>query len=81
MPKLNRFLFPVFLAVFFLILPGRESGYGAGITGKSIFIPRDYPSIQEGIERARDGDIVLVGPGRYPENINFKGKAIIVKSV
>ncbi|MBA4319693.1 MAG: hypothetical protein C0412_14930, partial [Flavobacterium sp.] len=45
-----------------------------------IYIPRDFPSIQKGIEAAKDGDILLVAPGRYLENINFKGKAITIKS-
>ncbi|GAI14368.1 unnamed protein product, partial [marine sediment metagenome] len=43
--------------------------------GNIIYIPRDFPSIQKGIEAVKDGDILLVAPGRYKENINFKDKA------
>jgi len=40
----------------------------------------DQPSIQSGINAAKDGDTVLVGPGTYRETINFNGKAITVTS-
>ena len=46
-----------------------------------INIPADYPSIQEGIEAAQNGDTVLVQPGTYVENINFEGKNITVASL
>lgn len=46
-----------------------------------INIPADVESIQGGIELANDGDTVLVQPGTYVENINFKGKNIVVGSL
>ena len=48
--------------------------------GTLIRIPGDYSTIQDGINAATDGDTVLVAPGNYKENINFKGKKIVVSS-
>lgn len=50
---------------------------GAGV----INVPsQQYPSIQQAINLAANGDIIIVAPGRYFENINFFGKAIIIRS-
>ena len=45
-----------------------------------INVPDDALSIQDGINLAVDGDTVLVADSTYYENVNFKGKAIIVAS-
>ena len=43
--------------------------------------PADFKSIQSAIDYATDGDLIEVWPGLYQENINFNGKAIIVRAV
>ena len=50
-------------------------------TAKILNIPTDYPSIQNGINAATNGDTILVHPGTYVENIDFKGKRISVASL
>jgi len=46
----------------------------------TLHIPGDEPTIQAGIDAAENGDIVLVSPGVYSENLRFHGKAITVVS-
>jgi len=48
--------------------------------GGIIAVPRDYVTIQAAINAAVNGDTVLVSPGTYFENINFRGKNIVVAS-
>ncbi|MBN1397067.1 MAG: T9SS type A sorting domain-containing protein [Bacteroidetes bacterium] len=45
-----------------------------------IYVPTNRATIQAGIDASSDGDTVVVLPGRYMENIRFKGKKIILTS-
>jgi hypothetical protein len=47
-------------------------------------VPAESPTIQAAVDKSADGDVVLVAPGTYTgdgnRDIDFKGKAITVKS-
>ncbi len=43
-------------------------------------VPASYGTIQAAMDAAANGDVVLVAPGTYQENLDFKGKAITVTS-
>jgi hypothetical protein len=45
-----------------------------------IIVPADQPTIQGGINASSNGDTVVVYPGIYYENINFRGKNIVLTS-
>ncbi len=45
-----------------------------------IRVPENYATIQKAIDAAEPGDLVLVWPGHYKEQLFFKGKAITVAS-
>jgi hypothetical protein len=50
------------------------------VRAEILYVPSQYSTIQSAIDNALDGDNVVVSPGTYLENIDFKGKAVTVRS-
>ncbi|MCH8315682.1 MAG: hypothetical protein IID41_06875 [Planctomycetes bacterium] len=71
----SSFTTPAVLAISFCLI-GPTFPAAADI----LHVPGDFPTIQEAIDAAMDGDEVEVHPGTYNENINLLGKAITVRS-
>ncbi|MEW5804062.1 MAG: right-handed parallel beta-helix repeat-containing protein [bacterium] len=69
-PKDKGFLIAFFFpCILFYLL----SVFGATeCTGGDLFVPDDFPTIQEAIDTAEFGDTVRVGPGTYYEKIIIK---------
>jgi serine protease len=67
-----------------------RSPYGVGLlalfmsvgpaTGATIHVPADQPTIQQAIDFANNGDVIVVAPGSYKENVDYHGKAVTVRS-
>lgn len=76
---LRRASFKVFLpfALLLLCVSGTTT---PALAQNTIKVPTDQPTIQAAINAAHTGDTILVAPGTYFENIDFKGKAITVIS-
>lgn len=64
----------IFLNFFFLLATTIP------VTAETRLVPSSYATIQEAINACHNGDVVIVEPSTYLENINFLGKNILVTS-
>ncbi len=52
---------------------------GVAASGGTIRVPEEVLSIQHAIDTATDGDVIDVGPGRWREHIDLRGKSILIR--
>jgi len=67
-------------AAFFTIFIVSVFLFASFVSANTIKVPEDYPTIQEAINASSNGDTVLVASGTYYENLNFRGKNILLTS-
>jgi len=60
---------------------GQINLLGEPLPNRLINVPDDFETIQAAIDASFNGDTVLVQPGTYIENIDFKGHEIILGSL
>jgi len=63
-----------------IFVPLLATVLAASVSAAEIRIPADFDRVQEAIESALEGDVIVVSPGIYPGAIDFRGKAIHVRS-
>lgn len=65
----------LFLSVFILL------GIVHGVPGEIIRVPEDFEAIQKALDRSQEGDMILVSPGIYQENLFFPGVGVSLCSL
>lgn len=51
-----------------------------GARGAVIHVPADHATIQAALDASADGDEIVVAPGVYTGQINFKGRDVVLRS-
>jgi hypothetical protein len=69
---MNRVILLIFALLLFLTMP---------VWAETRRVPTDYTTVQGAIDASSDGDVVIVEPGTYEGNFNFKGQDIVLTSV
>ena len=57
------------------------SGAGTEFSGTTINVPDDFPTIQEAVNSASPGDLILVGPGVYKEAVDVETPGLTIRGL
>ena len=68
----TKFLHVLQVLVLFLVLVQPLDSFTIKVEASdTIYVPGDFPSIQEAIDNATIGDTIIVSNGRYKENLDI----------
>jgi len=65
----------------FIILGLAIFYFAINLFAATLYVPDDFPTIQEAVNAAQDKDTILVHPGTYREEVKIDRKNLIIKSV
>ncbi|HLP83326.1 MAG TPA: hypothetical protein VK157_03165, partial [Phycisphaerales bacterium] len=49
-------------------------------TAATLFVPTNFPTIQDAVAAASSGDTIVVAPGTYTEQIDLLGKSLVLQA-
>ncbi len=75
-----RFRWIILISLIVTLITGLSVTFQSVEAG-NVRVPQDYPTIQAAINAAVSGDVVLISPGTYNENLVISGKTITLASL
>ena len=75
-----RFRWIILISLIVTLITGLSVTFQSVKAG-NVRVPQDYPTIQAAINAAVSGDVVLISPGTYNENLVISGKTITLASL
>lgn len=75
MKKRNLYFISILVSILFNV-----THLTAQSQGNRINVPGDFAKIQDAINSSVHGDTIIVAPGTYLENVNFRGKNVLLSS-
>ncbi|WP_406253422.1 right-handed parallel beta-helix repeat-containing protein [Streptomyces atratus] len=58
---------------------GSASGDARHPAGSVLRVPQDFPSVQQAVDTAREGETVLIGPGVYRESVRVTKPRLVLR--